>query len=579
MSKEARTPNDYRMIIVGLLMAVLILSIAVLSSVPPVSRDALVHHLAVPKLWLQHGGIYEMSDKVFSYYPMTLDLLYTIPLYFNNDILPKFIHFAFALATSWLIYCYLKRRQNKRYGMLGALLFLSTPVIVKLSITVYVDIGLIFFSIAAILLVFKWHEHDFRWRYLVMAGLCCGFGLGTKYNGLIVLVFLTALVAYAALGASAGHTGRLSRALAATAIFVAVAGLIYLPWGLKNYLWTGNPVYPVFDHWFNAVDPYEMQSVPPFVLRKLLYGESWWEILLVPLRIFFQGQDHSPQYFDGKLNPVLLVLPVLGFMAVNRETSTPTLRFEKTVLALFAVFFILFVFFQTDMRIRYVGPAIPCLVILAMFGFERLQSMMKKYVPGIKPGMRTGVTGFVIVVMFSGNLLYLIDQYQTVVPMQYLKGDLSRDQYIEKFRPEYGAIHHANTELPSGAMILALFIGNRGYYSEHAIRFDIDLFREAVQATTLVGDLHQQISHMGFSHMVIRFDMFAKWCHDNLNKKEKQMVKDLLQGWCDPILLKNGYGLFRLSNHMEPRPHNEATHEYWRPYGVKAKDQEPINKR
>ena len=121
--------------------ASLIISIAVLSSVPPVSRDALVHHLAVPNLWLKHGGIYEMPDKVFSYYPMNLDLLYMIPLYFGNDILPKFIHFAFGLATAWLIYGYLKRRQNKRYGMLGALVFLSTPVIVKLSITVLLGIA------------------------------------------------------------------------------------------------------------------------------------------------------------------------------------------------------------------------------------------------------------------------------------------------------------------------------------------------------------------------------------------------------------------------------------------------------
>ncbi len=31
-------------------LGVLIISIVVLSSVPPVSKDALVHHLAVPKL-------------------------------------------------------------------------------------------------------------------------------------------------------------------------------------------------------------------------------------------------------------------------------------------------------------------------------------------------------------------------------------------------------------------------------------------------------------------------------------------------------------------------------------------------
>ena len=72
-----------------ILLILVVISIVLLSTVPPVSRDALVHHLAVPNLWLKHGGIYEMPDKVFSYYPMNLDLLYLIPLYFGNDILPK----------------------------------------------------------------------------------------------------------------------------------------------------------------------------------------------------------------------------------------------------------------------------------------------------------------------------------------------------------------------------------------------------------------------------------------------------------------------------------------------------------
>ncbi|MBW2614343.1 MAG: hypothetical protein JRE12_18600 [Deltaproteobacteria bacterium] len=52
-----------------LLSMILVAAIAVLASVPPVSRDALVHHLAVPKLWLEHGSIYEMPGMEFSYYP------------------------------------------------------------------------------------------------------------------------------------------------------------------------------------------------------------------------------------------------------------------------------------------------------------------------------------------------------------------------------------------------------------------------------------------------------------------------------------------------------------------------------
>ena len=136
----------------------------------------------MPKLYLAHGGIYEIPSIVFSYFPMNLDLLYAIPLYFGNDILPKYIHMAFGLMTSWLIFAHLKKRLNPAYGLLGALLFLSLPVIVKLSITVYVDLGLVFFSTAAVLCLIRWVENPFQTRHLVLSAIGCGLALGTKYK-------------------------------------------------------------------------------------------------------------------------------------------------------------------------------------------------------------------------------------------------------------------------------------------------------------------------------------------------------------------------------------------------------------
>ena len=94
-----------RILALSVLVFLLICSIIILGSVPPVSRDALTHHLAIPKLYLEHQGIYEIPFMEFSYYPMNLDLLYLIPLYFGNDIAPKFIHFSFALLTAWLMRC------------------------------------------------------------------------------------------------------------------------------------------------------------------------------------------------------------------------------------------------------------------------------------------------------------------------------------------------------------------------------------------------------------------------------------------------------------------------------------------
>jgi len=51
---------------------------------PPVSRDALIHHLAIPKLWIRHGGFIETPWADYSYFPMNVDLLYLVPLLFGK---------------------------------------------------------------------------------------------------------------------------------------------------------------------------------------------------------------------------------------------------------------------------------------------------------------------------------------------------------------------------------------------------------------------------------------------------------------------------------------------------------------
>jgi len=89
------------------LILLLVLSVFLLAAVPPVSRDALVHHLAIPKLYLTKGKIFELPCMDYSYYPMNLDMLYLIALYLGSDILAKYIHCFFGLLTAIIIFRFL----------------------------------------------------------------------------------------------------------------------------------------------------------------------------------------------------------------------------------------------------------------------------------------------------------------------------------------------------------------------------------------------------------------------------------------------------------------------------------------
>ena len=551
-------------------LSLLIVSIVILASTPPVSRDALTHHLAIPKLYLKQGAIYEIPYAKWSYYPMNLDLLYMIPLYFGNDIIPKFIHFAFALLTGWLIFRYLKKRSELFYAILGVVFFLSLPVIVKLSTTVYVDLGLIFFSFAALTCLFKWIETDFKLKSLVACAICCGIALGIKYNALICYFLLTLFIVFMYSRLSPDTPGKQTKAIVYGAIFMLIAAIVFSPWAIRNFKWTNNPLYPLYNSWFNPTKTEFNDMIESrvkniskddaiaevnqsnrrwthFAIRKITFNETWWEIALIPVRIFFQGRDGNPKYFDGKLNPLLFFLPFFAFIGI--QSNSRQLQIEKKAMLAFAVLFILLAFVQRDMRIRYIGPAIPPLVVLSIFGLQRIIAVMNDRFSGFSKRLYLGSV-LVLVLFFLGlNLHYILNLYRWVEPVGYLKGELKRDAYIEKYRPEYAVIKFANQNLPESAKILGVFLGNRSYYSNREMRFDYDqMIRHTFKQKYPDKQILARYSKNGITHLLIRFNAFNQWIQNNFDAGEKQKLLQFFKNHAVLLFSKNGYGLYNLES-------------------------------
>jgi 4-amino-4-deoxy-L-arabinose transferase-like glycosyltransferase len=560
-------PKYFKILLVGLLLS-LIVSIIILSSVPPVSRDALTHHLAVPKLYLNYGGIYEIPAFKWSYYPMNLDLLYLIPLFFGNDIIPKFIHFSFALIAVWLIFNYLKKRIDTCYAIFGVLLFLSLPVIIKLSITVYVDLGLYYFSTASLIYLFKWIEKDFKIKYLIFSAIWCGLALGTKYNGLIVLFLLTLFVPFIYLRSIHSRILNQNRAIGYGAVFMIVSLMVFSPWMIKNYVWTNNPIFPLYNKWFNtekivsAKTPDTDSSYSAsasnvikkpkgrwghFAVRKIVYGEKWWETALIPVRVFFQGKDDNPKYFDGGLNPILFIFPFFAFIRIKK--NDPALSTEKKILAIFSVLFLLFVFFQTDMRIRWIGPIILPLVILSVFGLQEVVDFIDKKCSETVAKILKGCVIVFIAFLLSLNVFYIIGLFKIVDPMSYISGRVGRDEYIEKHRPEYAAINYANYNISANAKIMCMFLGNRSYYIDKEVVFSYGLASKAVIQKDSSKKILDDLKKRKITHLLIRYDLFNKWVQDNYSDREREVISNFFKNHVELIYSKNGHRLYRLKNH------------------------------
>ena len=530
----------------GLLL--LVASVWVLSLVPPVSKDALTHHLAVPKLWLRHKGMYEIPFMPYSYFPMNLDLLYLIPLWLGSDIAPKFIHFAFALLTGLMVFRYLKEKISSEYALLGALFFLSLPIIVKLSITVYVDLGLIFFSTASLLLVLKWLNRGFKIRYLIYSAIMCGLAMGTKYNGLITFFLLTLFVVFLRVRYSRDRRDQLLEASKCGLLFFSISIAIFFPWMIRNFVLTDNPIYPLYDQWFNPASHAEHASIGIFAYRALVYHEKWWEILFLPVRVFFQGQDGSPQFFDGKLNPFLLLFPILAFVQTGDDPEQ--IRIEKKILLAFSVLYFSFAFFSSSLRIRYISPIIPPLVILSIFGVRKAIAFAGRLGSPIGRNMACLVIIGSICTAIGMNARYIVGQFRYVRPLDYLTGKVSRDAYIEKYRPEYPVIQFINKKLPGTAKILFIFMGNRGYYCDRRYVFDMVWNKSTMEQTLKKSHspkvLMKELRKKGLTHILINIPIFNRWVTRSFEPGDKLALRYFFNKCARPIYCKNGYCLYEL---------------------------------
>ena len=490
---------------------IIIIFESVLGLLPPVSRDELTHHLAIPKLYAKAGRIIEVPMAPYSYYPMLLDMLYTPWVYWGYDFVPKLIHGLFAGLTGVLLFAYLGRRMNAAYGLLGFFFYLSMPVIARLSHWGYIDLGITFYTTASLLCLLRWREARPSRNWLVLSALSLGLALATKPNGLVAALLIGLLFALAIVKPPRKNFAVISREIVCMG---ALTLLPFSPWLIKNWWQTGNPLFPFFGSVIvgsTAGDELaaSFTSVSIFDKRELLFGESLWQIVTLPLRIFFSGQDDNPQYFDGVLTPVLILFLPWAFKGKWLD--------DKKYVASFVLLLLLFALFLVDMRIRYILSIVPLLVILLGYGVFNVYLSIKR--PAIL---------FAALLCFAGwHGSYLWKYAADAEPAAYLLGDVSRAQYLTRRLPEYLAFDYINRETPARAKIYLLFIGRRGYYCERDYFHDggdlPGFLLGAIRAAKNAEQIEQSFRQKQITHLMAREDLLAGFLTNNLTPDQTRL--------------------------------------------------------
>lgn len=329
---------------------------------PPYSWDALVYHLTVPRIYLEHQGFGYIPLNVYSNMPMNIDMLYLICLRFFDDVIAKMLHCALGLLLGLGMINFSRHYlRSWRPGAGATIILLTNPMVNYEYGVAFIDVGMAFFMFIAFYSALKSmtsHESRARVDWLILSGLFCGFLTGAKYTGIfsafaILAVLLSGVIWKRKLQSSYNTK---TWVIAVVIIFWCVASLLS-PWLIKNVVFTGNPLYPMFYSLFGGKD----WSI--YMSRQLIdwqhsigQGRTIIDYFLLPIRIFTISK-YDYKHFAGPMCPAILVAFGVSLLVCPREHR----RWFWLLIVGFIGFFI--PWSLGAQQVRFLIPAIPLLAL------------------------------------------------------------------------------------------------------------------------------------------------------------------------------------------------------------------------
>ncbi len=513
--------------IVLAILALLALSLAL---APAFATDALFYHLAVPKAFLEAGGIINLPNNTCSFYPQQMEMLYLFALALGSDALAQLTGLGIVFLLLLALWHYTRQKGSGAYAGLVPLVFISTPTFFSVASSAYVDLQ----ATAYVFLAFySWENGCTRkqpgWYYLM--ALFAGAAVATKLTMVIVLPL--ALLGLAIHGQSHKNTRQV-----AGQCMVLILGcmMLLLPWLTRNYYFTGNPFAPFFLNFFGGENGMNW-DIARSQLTAQHYasfgmGHGILDFLLLPVNLTFFSEPHSLK-FDGQIGILyFLLLPAL--FVLNRKS-----------LPMITVFFVLLVFwFIQAQYIRLLAPALAFLSVLLVTGLEQ---GVQKYAPSVGKNEKLFLS-LILVLGLLFNFTTIIKEWSRIDPVSYLFNKESRDQFLTRQIKSYPLYSVTNHMIGKKDKVLLVFMRNLGYLMDRP--FYSDTFFEAHTLKKIIDEevyakgIIKRLKALGITHILFNYQ-FIFGENSAFSSGEKGIFKNFLIHHAQRIMVKNEFFLYR----------------------------------
>lgn len=428
----------WALFIVGVCMAGLILwPVLAKPFYPPTQWDAISYHLAVAKSYASSHSVEPLPHLRFCVFPQLMNMLFTSMLLLQDDIAAQLVSVLTLVLTALAVLGWGTRRFSFRTGILGTALLLTSPMILFLGSTAYIDMGLTMFITLAIFAFLNWSESR-RGEWVVLAGALTGFASGVKYTGAFVaLAFLIVLIAQV-------WRPRRWKLVGGFLLAVLLSGG---PWYARNVIYTHDPFFPMLSRTvpnpcWNAADA----QVQRGDLAQHGTGRTFVSFLKLPWDLTFHQEKFFQDFGNSASRGIFVLLPLSIWFAVISPLAR---RLMVTVLA-YTIFWFVFA-----PLLRYLQPIVPLWSLATAAAVDRLAGKVR-----LRPA------GLLLIAAAAGGLLLWQSREQYSFRYNRLPvTDVQRDIYLGRF-PSYPCFEWLNRHQGEDYRVYSLGEEYMGYFAD-----------------------------------------------------------------------------------------------------------------
>lgn len=457
---------------------------------PPLGFDALTYHFAIPQAYIAQGQINYIPELMFWGMPQLNEMLFTLLMLAGGVPAAAVLSWLVGLLSLAGVWDLSRAHFGQPAAWIGAAGLLAGETLILSLGSGYVEWATILYGLGMLAALSAWKQKNST-AALVFAGLCAGLALSSKYTAGVGLLGGLAVVAL--------FSGNFRSIIRNTWLFGLPAVLVFAPYLVKNFLATGNPVYPLI---FPTL---HFDSTRMAFYNFAPHQQDWSRLLLLPWLATVLGVEKGAAY-SASIGPILLAFsPLAGlFWRQQREASPQRNLLAVAAVVLVSGFLVWAVGSQFRgllVQTRLYMVIFPAWAVLAAAGFAAIADL------------KTGQVRFGNVAAALAALAMIFAMYETV--NRTLDADAAgaalglrnEASYLERNLGAYAHALDAMRALPDGSRVLMLW-ETRGFYCEPRCDSDeiIDRWFHDWRTAGSVETVLEWWRASGYTHLLVRTD-------------------------------------------------------------------------